>query len=1067
MNYIFTKVVKGIALPALIMGLTTVNIYAQQADTVAAGQAPVAGSRRGTLSVKGVISDSRTHQPVPGVNVQVADYSAAITDEKGGFTINVPNLNALLVVSGPGYQNKEIPLKGQTTVSAELYEDTYNSVYGTVAMPYGSKSGMHIASAVDAVNTTDSWQRSGESSDTYLQGRMPGLNVVRRSGTPGIGGNLFLNGFTSLYATNQPLIVVDGMLYDNANYGSSLITGHVGNPLSNIDIKDVDSYTLIKDGSSMYGTRGANGVLLITTNHAKTQATTIDFAAYGAYNSKVSDQPVMNAGDFRVYLSDLLKTVPGETDATIRMKPYMIDDPSYPLYYNYHNQTNWQDQVMSNSYSQNYYLKVTGGDDIATYGLSVGYLKQSGIIDKTDLQRYQTRFNADLNLSSKLTSNISLSFVNNQQNLENQGIAPKTNPLYLALVKAPFEAPHDISASNEQSPNFAGYDSLNISNPSALINKMQGINNNYRFLGSINFRYLLSKKITLQTLLGVNFDKIRESSFIPGLGVVPDTLAQAITTNSSGTNTQRLYSLYNDTRATFSTRLGSTQNFSANLGLRYNNSSREVDYGRGYNSATDDYVSVTGGQPGLRVVGGENGKWNWLNIYANADYELLDKYFVSFNIASDGSSRFGKLADAPLTVNGNKLSLMPSLAAGWLVSSEKFMSGARFIDALKLRASYGIVGNDDIGNYSATQYYVSENYLGSQGLVRGNIANPGLKWETVKKASAGLDAALFNERLSLSLDYFNNNSTDMITYEPVASVAGFQYALTNNSAMKTHGMSLGVNGRIINSGKLTWDLGVNLSTYKNKITSIPNGQQLSDYADGTIITRVGQPANEFYGLKTAGVYSSDAQAQASGLKNRLADGSLSSFRGGDMRFVDRDGNGVIDDNDRQVIGNPNPDLTGGISTTLNYRRWSVDAYFTFSSGNDIYNYTRRVLTAEDGYENQLQAVNNRWRAQGQVTDVPRAEYGDPAGNSRFSDRWIEDGSYLRLRTISVSYNLPLNVKSIKSAKIYVTGNNVFTMTHYLGYDPEFSADGNIFSQGTDIGLEPQFRTIQIGIRLGL
>lgn len=306
----------------------------------------------------------------------------------------------------------------------------------------------------------------------------------------------------------------------------------------------------------------------------------------------------------------------------------------------------------------------------------------------------------------------------------------------------------------------------------------------------------------------------------------------------------------------------------------------------------------------------------------------------------------------------------------------------------------------------------------------------------------------------------------MITYEPVASITGFQYALTNNSAMKTHGVSLGVSGRIINS-KLTWDLGVNLSSYKNMITKIPNNVLLTDYAGGTIITQVGQPANQFYGFKTNGVYTSDAEAAASGLKNRREDGAVTAFRGGDVRFVDSNHDGFIDNSDRQVIGNPNPNFTGGISTMLAYKRWSMDALLTFSSGNDIYNYTRRILVSQSGYENQLQVVNNRWRAQGQVTNVPRAEYGDPAGNSRFSDRWIEDGSYLRLRTISVTYNLPISGKGIKSARIYVTGNNVFTITNYLGYDPEFSTNGNVFSQGTDIGLEPQFRTIQLGIRLGL
>ncbi|MBW4888535.1 SusC/RagA family TonB-linked outer membrane protein [Mucilaginibacter sp. HMF5004] len=1064
MIYIVTKVVKRIALPVLIMGLTTINLQAQQADT--AKLAPNIAIKRGT-TVTGTIKDAQTGKPVAGVNIKVAEYDAAITDEKGQFSISVPNLDALLIVSSPGYQNKEIALKGRKSVSANIYGDTFNSIYGAVEMPYASKSKLHTVNSVSSVDVADGWQRSVvEGSDTYLQGRMAGLNVTRRSGTPGIGGNMLVNGFTSLYATNQPLIVVDGMIYDNTSYGNSLMTGHVGNPLSNIDIKDIVSYTLIKDGASMYGTKGANGVLLITTSRAKSQATTIDFAAYGGYNNKVSNQPVMKSNDFKVYLSDLLKTVPGQTDATIKAKPYLNDNPN-PDYYRYHNETNWQDQVMSNSYDQNYYLKITGGDNIATYGLSVGYLKEEGITNKTDLQRYQTRFNADLNLSKNFTSTVRLAFVNTQQNIANQAIAPKTNPLYLALIKAPFMDPHDIGVTGAQSPNYAGYDSLNISNPSALLNKYQGINKNYRFSGSVNFKYVISRKLTAQTLLGVTYDKIRENQFIPALGVVPDTLAQAVTTNESATNTQRLYSLYTDTRVSYQTFIGNNQKLSANVGLRYNTNDREVDFGRGYNSATDDYVSVTGGLPALRVAGGENGKWNWMNVYANADYEFKNRYFASFNIASDGSSRFGTTANAPLTINSNKFSVMPSLAIGWLVSSEKFMAKVKFIDALKLRASYGLVGNDDIGNYSAKQYYVSQNFLGSQGLVRGNVANSSLRWESITKANAGLDASLFNERLNISFDYFNNKSNSMITYDPIASITGFQYALTNNSAMSTNGISLGVAGRLLNK-KVIWDLGINISTYKNKVTSIPGNVMLTSYAGGTLISQVGQAANLFYGFKTAGVYSSDAEATASGLKNRREDGSVTAFRGGDVRFVDTNNDGFIDNTDRQVIGNPNPTITGGINTTLAYKRWSMDALFTYSLGNDIYNYTRRQLSAESGYQNQLLKVNNRWRAQGQITDVPRAEYGDPAGNSRFSDRWIESGSYLRLRTMSVSYNVPVKAGiGIKSAKVYLTGNNLFTLTNYLGYDPEFSAAGNIFSQGTDIGLEPQFRTVQIGIRVGL
>lgn len=595
---------------------------------------------------------------------------------------------------------------------------------------------------------------------------------------------------------------------------------------------------------------------------------------------------------------------------------------------------------------------------------------------------------------------------------------------------------------------------------------MVGINKNYRFVGSVSFFMKLNEKLKLQTLIGVNYDKVRENFFIPGLGVVPDTLATGISTNSSGTSTKSLYSVYNDSRISYASRFRNDQKLAVNFGARYSYSEREADAGLGYSSATDDYVSVGAGLPALRSNTGYNSKWNWMDVYGNVDYELKNKYFASLNIAADASSRFGKNASTSFALNGNKLALMPSIGLGWLVSSEGFMKSVRFIDILKFRAGYGMTGNDDIGDYTTAQFYSSQNLLGSQGLVRGNIANPSLKWETVKKANLGMDISLFKERLNLSVDYFNHHTTDMITYEPTGTISGFSYAITNNGAMETKGLTFAASGRLLNT-RVKFDIGGNISFYKNKLTMIPDDKLLTTFAGGTIISQVGQTANLFYGFKTNGVFASEAEAAASGLKNLRADGTITNFRGGDMRYIDNNHDGIIDDNDRQVIGDPNPAFTGSFITSGSYKRWSMDAVVTFTSGNDIYNYTRRQLSSMSGYENQLDYAINRWKIPGQVTNVPRAEYGDPAGNSRFSDRWIESGAYLRLRTISVTYAILKTGSTIKSAKLFLTADNLFTITNYLGYDPEFSASGNLFSQGTDIGLEPQFRTMQIGIRLGL
>ena len=1062
---LFTKKLYILLVFGLLWGF---KAAAQQADSLSRYRADSI-VRAKAPKISGVVKDAATGKPVAGINIGVFEFSAAISDDRGRFTINVPNYNAVLTLSGQGYQLKEVPLKGRHKLTDILiFEDSYNSVYDVAQMPVKSTPINQLVNSVTAISTGGSWETASETPDTYLQGKVAGLNAIRRSGTPNIGANLFLRGYNSLYGTNAPLVVVDGMIYDNNHYGSSLIGGHITNALADIDLKDISNITVIKDAASMYGTKGANGVILITTNHPSDLATKIDFGVYSGYNYMPSSMyyPVMSASDYRIYLSDVLKTS-GMTADQIAAQPYMIDNTSNADYYNYHNNTNWQKQVFKNGFSQNYNLKVTGGDNIAKYALSMGYGGNNGISTNTDLKKYNTRFNADLNLSKHFTISANFAFTYNQQDLRDQGVYPKTNPIYTALIKAPILQPHAVNSQGIESPNLSDSDIFGVSNPTAIADNVQAVNKNYRFFGGITFRYQINKSLTAQTLIGVTSDKVRENTFIPRAGIVNDTLNNAIGDSRMGSRVQRLYTLYNDTRVTYDRVFSRIHHFTASIGARYDQTQVNDNYALGYNSAFDQLVTVGTGVSTLRAAGGNIGEYHWLNNYLTADYQLMHKYLLSYNMAVDASSRFGTTVPNAPTVGGNKLAVLPSVAAGWVISSEKFMSNVNFIELLKLRASYGLTGNDDIGNYAARQYYVSQNLLGMEGLVRGNIGNSSLQWEVNKKLDIGLDASLLKERLTITADVFKNTTSKMITYDPTPAISGFQYAVYNDGAMQNVGAELGVNGRIINKSNLKWDLGFNISSYRNKVTKFPGNSMLSSYAGATILTQVGLPANMFYGYKTNGVYRSDAEAASAGLSVRTSSGSLIPLKGGDMRFVDVNGDKVIDSQDMQVIGNPNPKFTGGITTSVTYKRFTASALITFVYGNQLYNYTRRILESENSPYNQTDAVLNRWRADGQVTNIPRAVYGDPTGNSRFSDRWIEDGSYLRLRTITVSYDFPVKNKFFKYIKAYATGNNLLTFTKYMGYDPEFSAGDNILYQGIDAGLEPQIKTVQLGVRLGI
>jgi len=1075
--HIFTKSFKALSLTTAFV-LASVVGFGQKSDSTAVkaadSTAVVKNKTKSGIFATGTILDGATGKPLSGINISVFEYSAAITDDKGTFSVEVPSYLDVLLVSAQGYQTKEVPLKGRKNVVSYLYEDGYTSVYNVARMPFGDKALNTVSNAVSTINVQGAWETNNETPDTYLQGKVVGLNVIRRSGTPLEGADLFLRGYSSIYATNKPLIVVDGMIYDNSHYGSSLVGGHFNNALSHIDMNDIDNITVIKDGTSMYGTKGANGVVLISTGHTTDLATKIDFGAYTGYNFKPTEIPVLQASDFRVYLSEMLKSS-GLTDAQIQAKPYMNDNVNSGSYYNYHNNTDWQKQVFSNSINQNYYLRVSGGDNIAKYTLSMGYATDGSITTNTSLTKYNTRFNAELKLTPKFSLDGNLSFDYNEQNLFNQGVSPKTNPIYLALVKSPFERLHQVNGSGSESPNLEGLDVFAVGNPVTIIDTAKEVAKSYRFAGSINFKYQFNKNVTLQSLLGVTYDKVRESYFIPRSGTQPDTLgnpyiigsAAAIAYSRLGSQVERLYSLTEDTRLSYDKTFGRVHHIVATIGSRLISSESQDDFAKSFNSPTDQFLSVGTGVTAVST-GGELGDWLWWNNYLGIDYSLKNKYFLSYNMGIDASSRFGTQIPGALSIGGLQYAVLPSLSAGWLVSSEPFMANINFITLLKLRASYGLTGNDDIGNYAAKQYYISQNFLSSEGLVRANVGNPNLQWEVNKKADIGLDMAVLKERLSFSFDLYQNTTSHMLVNEPAPAASGFLYVVANDGGMQTQGIELSANGRIINTTKWRWDMGFNIAKYRNKITQIPNGSMTTSYGGATVLTQVGLPANVFYGYKTNGVYTSDNEAAASGIKEAQPSGNLLSPKGGDVRFIDINHDGIIDGKDATVIGNPNPDFTGAITSTVSYKRISLSTLFTFSKGNQIYNFDRQQLENESSFNNQTLDVLNRWRVNGQVTDVPKATFGDPIGNSRFSDRWIEDGSYLRLRTISLVYNVPVKAKgALKSIKIYATGNNLFTLTKYLGYDPEFSATESVLTQGIDTGLEPLFKTVQLGVRIGL
>lgn len=1017
-----------------------------------------------TYTVTGTVRDAVTKQPLPGININVKDIASAITEDDGSYSIRVPSKNLILVIDETDYARRDISIRGRNVIDIDLYEKRYKGAQKNTVTPIGEVSSTEVANSWSVVSE-DNILSTAVTPEVLMQGYASGVNTIFRSGMPGSGANIYLHGFNTIHGGSMPLFVVDGMPYENTSYATSLIGNYQANPLASLDIKDIESITIMKDGTSIYGVKGANGVVLINTIKSKVPETRISAHIHAGVNFEPDTYPVLNAAQHKNLLSDMLQSQ-GATPTQIGNYPFFnntipVEKPwgyeGNMDYYRYNHDTDWQKQIYDGKFNQNYFINVTGGDDIALYMLSLGYLDQKGTIKDTHFQRFNTRFNAEINLSSTVKFFANMSFVYGNKRLANEGSDYTKNPILSSLLKTPMMTYNYYNETGYPSPNYEDADIFGNSNPHVLVNNLSLENINYRFFGSFKLNWQINSKLNLAGLVGVNYNKEREKIFYPSVGINFNSQKNTTITNEAQHRVDRLFSIYADAYLNYATRIGSEQNLNVRVGLRSQTNKAEDDYGKSYNSSSDDFKSIQHGLPLLRQVGGSLGAWNWMSVYASADYNLKNKYLFNLSMSGDASSRYGQDAAA--------MFVYPSIAGAWLLSGEEFMKEASIFDLLKLRVSYGLSGNDDIGNYNGLQYYVPQSLLGSYGLIRGNLVNLKLKPEQLERINAGVDVSILNERLNFSVDVYQNTVRDMILQTQPSRLTGFSSYIDNAGSMKNTGVDFSLNTRIVNSD-FKWDLGVTLSHYKNEVLDLAGEDLHTEVLGATILTQKGKPLGQFYGYKTNGVFSTQAEAETAGL-NMMHGLVKVPFSAGDIRFVNQNGDDLIDENDMVVIGDPNPDIFGSISNQFRYKRWSLNVLMTYSLGNDLYNYTRSQLENLSTYNNQAQTVLNRWRHEGNVTDIPKISYGDPMGNARFSDRWIEDGSYLRLKSATLSYELDLKWKLIQSCTIFANGENLLLLTKYKGSDPEFSYGQNPLYYGIDACSVGQPRTVSVGIKLSL
>nr|WP_295926240.1 TonB-dependent receptor [uncultured Dyadobacter sp.] len=990
--------------------------------------------------ITGTVTGSADKASLPGTTITVKGTSTGTTtDADGKYQVTLPDQNpATLVFSSIGYVGQEIALSGQSVVNVELSVDQ-KQLDEVVVVGYGTKERRDVISAISTVNGRQVQNLPVASPVALLQGRTPGVQIVQNTGAPG-GTNfsIRIRGTTSINAGNDPLYVVDGLPF-------------LGNS-SDINPNDIESMEILKDAaaSAIYGSRAANGVVLITTKRGKSGKASISFNYYKAVQ-KVDKQRMPKLMDSREFI-EMIQEQRANGAGVTSLYGFILPQNGMIGGNGQISNTSWLDEIVQTGSMDNYQMTIQGGDSKLRFYLSGALLKQKGVLISTDYKRYTAKLNLDYQATTRLKIGTSINFTRGAQNgsPENQG-----GILQAALFKSPVNPVYAVDGT------YFLEDISTIINPVAVSNLETRYNLRNRLLTNAFAEYNILPGLTFKTSWGADLISAKSDYF------QPSTARRLTVTNGS--------SAYNDaTNWIYEHTLNYVNSFGAhrlNALIGYSqlennsggNSAAARDYGTN-NIETLNAASTPTSASSSRTADG------LASLFGRVGYIYANKYYLEASLRRDGSSKFGA---------NNRYALFPAASIGWQAGREDFFKSiSTVVNDLKFRASYGRTGNQGgIGNYTSQgAYSTGQGYAGLNGVSPSAIANPDLKWETTDQFNAGADISFLKSRINLSADIYLKKTGNLLLNVELPNTSGFSTALQNVGNTENRGLELSMNTVNFEGEALRWSSNFNISFNRNKITKLYNGNDIINTRGGVGfgeaqtfgLLREGESIGAFFGWKTNGVYATSAENE----KQLRADNATGYvFKGGDMRFTDVNKDNIIDNLDRVVIGNALPKFTGGFTNNLQYKNFQLDVLAQFTQGNDVYNGTRTVSESMFQFANGAKILRNRWRKEGDITDIPRADHTDPAGNHRSSTRWLEDGSYLRIKTVTLSYNIPagmLKKLGVTSLNIYATAQNLFTFTHYTGIDPESNSYGN--STVTDLGFDyaayPQYKTFLFGVNLG-
>lgn len=1030
--------------------------------------------------VRGKVTDAATGEPLAGVQIQAyGDRTfSTMSDSKGEYTISLPDYVGSVYMTLEGQQAQRVAIGGDLGhVDAKMFSDAFSATYGSQTA--GTRSS--VASGFG--------NNAEQSIDPLISNRLGAdIRTVSRGGNEGLGNVMFINGLNSLSANAQPLIIVDGVLMDMQYNRSMLHDGYYNNILANINVNDIDKVEVLKNGTAIYGAKGANGVILITTKRSRSMATRIDVTIGGKFQLQPRTASMLGSDEYRTYATEMLSSEMKDVSGM----PFLVSDPKYYYYPTYHSQTDWKKEVYRNSFAQSYGINVQGGDMVANYNLSVGYTSANSTLKGNDFSRFDMRLNTDIDIVRDLNVRFDASFSDITRDLRDIGFsenvenATVTSPNALALIKSPFLSPYAYDFSGNQSSYLSeaddylsGYISTSdrsLANPVSIIDNGDGRNRNTFGNRLVTFsvtpKYQFNSHLSVQEAFNFSLVNTNENYYLPITGMpmfrVPGLTDRVYVNNVVESLAARQNSIQSDTRADWANKYDA-HSIKVYGGVRYISNSYKLNVQKGYNTGNDKTPNMSSSLV-YKSTDGVDDKYNDITWYANADYNYAEKYYVTAALSAQASSRFGADADG-LKAFGVVWGLFPSLQASYVMTNEKWLSNIKYLDYLRVNLGYDVTGNDDVDYTASRTYFVANSMMNAtvDGKVLSNVGNSSLKWETTRRLTGGVEGNFFDNHLHLGFNVFKSWTNNLLTLRQMAWTSGLSENWGNGGKLENAGFDMNIGVKTLNTRSWHWEVGATMGHYKNKVTALGTDDkniETSIYG-ATVLTSVGNPVGLFYGYRTNGVYSTMAEATAAGLYQLDESGNKVYFQAGDMKFVDADNNGCIDDNDRVVIGDPNPSLYGNIYSHLNYKKWTLDVTMSYCLGNDIYNYERSILESGKYFYNQTEAMNSRWTTEGQVTDIPRISYQDPHGNARFSDRWIEDGSYLRLSNVTLSYAIPVNNTFLQGITVWGSAQNLFTITRYLGSNPDCALSGNVLSQGIDRGLLGVGRSFAMGVKINL